>query len=331
MENKKNRKLRPFSRFDRSRVLENYILMHGGYEGHKWKQFLRFVKSRFDVTDDGAIGEVVKRVQKYELPGRLINDRRFMEAINALYGVIELYPEFPDAYAEMAFCFLKTGDNKRAEEFIEAAFSRDPLNYKGLCNRAMVKVENYDHSGALEDLNKAIELEPGKVLAYERRGMMNFHLREFGSTIEDMTKAIEFEPGDPAYYVARGISGEMIADNEGALADYNKALEISNSYADAYNNRGEIYRKQNKLNEAMNDYRKAADLEKNFAEPHYNMGLILELQKRYDLAAREFETYLKLKPDAPDEQQLSTRIESLKKTAMATAPTAPAPGAPSPG
>ncbi len=147
--------------------------------------------------------------------------------------------------------------------------------------------------------------------------------------IEIYTEYLVKNPKSAEAYNWRGMAYEDLGELNKALADVNRALELSPNYSDAYNNRGEVYRRQNKFVEAMNDYRKASELEKDFAEPHYNMALILEAQKKNELAVREFDTYLKLKPNAPDKQEIAARIETLKKTAAATpAPPGAAPGQP---
>jgi tetratricopeptide (TPR) repeat protein len=128
----------------------------------------------------------------------------------------------------------------------------------------------------------------------------------------------------------RGMAYDDLGQLDKALADYNKAIELNPDYADAYNNRGEIYRKQKKYAEALVNYKKAAQLEKGFAEAHYNIALILELQKQNDQAAAQYGLYLRLRPNAPDKQQVAAKIQMLRK-AMAQARVAgqpPAPGQP---
>jgi tetratricopeptide (TPR) repeat protein len=129
----------------------------------------------------------------------------------------------------------------------------------------------------------------------------------------------------------RGMAYDDLGQLDKALADYSKAIDLNPDYADAYNNRGEIYRKQKKYAEAMANYKKAAQLEKGFAEAHYNMALIFELQKHYDQAAAQYGLYLRLRPNAPDKQQVAGKIQMLRRQ-MAQARVAgrpPAPGQPS--
>jgi tetratricopeptide (TPR) repeat protein len=138
--------------------------------------------------------------------------------------------------------------------------------------------------------------------------------------VEIYTEVIAKNPRSAEAYNWRGMAYEDLGQLDQALADFSKAIEISPDYADAYNNRGEIYRKKNTIPQAFADYRKAAELDKNFGEAHYNMGLMNEIQKKDGLAAREYETYLKLRPNAADKQQILDKIEALKKTAGAQQP-----------
>ncbi len=144
--------------------------------------------------------------------------------------------------------------------------------------------------------------------------------------VEIYNEVIAKNPRSAEAYNWRGMAYEDLGQLDQALADFNKAIEISPDYADAYNNRGEIYRKKNTIPQAFADYRKAAELDKNFAEAHFNMGLMNEIQKKDALAIREYENYLKLKPDAADKQQILEKIEALKITA-ATQPAPPPPAA----
>jgi len=144
--------------------------------------------------------------------------------------------------------------------------------------------------------------------------------------VEIYTEVIAKNPRSAEAYNWRGMAYEDLGQLDQALADFNKAIEISPDYADAYNNRGEINRKKNTIPQAIADYRKAAELDKNFAEAFYNIGLMYEIQKKDALAIREYENYLKFKPDAADKQQILDKIEALKKTA-ATQPAPPPPAA----
>jgi tetratricopeptide (TPR) repeat protein len=150
------------------------------------------------------------------------------------------------------------------------------------------------------DLREAIE--------YHKAG-------KFNDAIEVYTEYLEKNPRYAEALNWRGMAYDDFNQLDKAMDDFNKAIEIKPDYADAYNNRGEVYRKQKKYMEAFRDYRKASELDKNFPEAHYNLALVYEEQKKHDMALREFSEYLRLAPNAPDKQQVTEKIEALKKLA----------------
>jgi tetratricopeptide (TPR) repeat protein len=168
----------------------------------------------------------------------------------------------------------------------------------------------------------------------ELREALEYHKAgKFKDAIEVYTEYLAKNPRSAEALNWRGMAYDDLGDTTRAMDDYNKAIQIRPDYADAYNNRGELYRKEKKYREALNDYRKATEFDKNFAEAFYNMGLVQEAEKRPDLAIQAYNAYLRLTPDASDKQQLTEKIDSLKKL-VAQAPPKPgaAPGAaPKPG
>jgi tetratricopeptide (TPR) repeat protein len=157
---------------------------------------------------------------------------------------------------------------------------------------------------------------------------------KYKDAIEVYTEYIAKNPRSSEALNWRGMAFDDLNDHQRAMEDYNKAIQIKPDYADAYNNRGELYRKEKKYRDATNDYRKAVEFDKNFAEAFYNMGLVQEAQKNDQLAIQAYNAYLRLLPDAPDKQQLTEKLEALKKSVAQAPKTQPAaePGAaPKPG
>ena len=61
--------------------------------------------------------------------------------------------------------------------------------------------------GAIQDYDKAIELNPNSAYAYNNRGYAKFQLQEDYQAIEDYDKAIELDPNyAQAYHYNRGVA-----------------------------------------------------------------------------------------------------------------------------
>jgi len=93
------------------------------------------------------------------------------------------------------------------------------------------KYDNKDYKGAIEDLNKAIEINPKYAEAYSYRGLAKAKSGDFKGAIEDFNKAIEINPNDAEAYYNRGGAKILLGQKDDGCLDYSKAAELGNSQA----------------------------------------------------------------------------------------------------
>jgi tetratricopeptide (TPR) repeat protein len=89
----------------------------------------------------------------------------------------------------------------------------------------------------MEDLNRAIAIDPKMAEAYFWRGQARNMLGDFEGSDKDLSKAIELDPGYADAYRIRGAFRERAGQRDNAIADYRKALELdplSREARDAY-------------------------------------------------------------------------------------------------
>jgi tetratricopeptide (TPR) repeat protein len=92
---------------------------------------------------------------------------------------------------------------------------------EGLAND---KSKNY--TIAIENYNKAIELNPKFTLAYYNRGMAKAFLQNYTDALSDYNKAIELNPKYPVAFYNRGIAKYYLGNSEGACNDWRRASEL---------------------------------------------------------------------------------------------------------
>jgi len=73
---------------------------------------------------------------------------------------------------------------------------------------------------------------------YFNSGKAKYKLKDYRGAIQDYNKAIELNPKYPEAYNNRGFAKVELKDYKAAIQDYTKAIELNPNYADAYNNRG---------------------------------------------------------------------------------------------
>lgn len=196
-------------------------------------------------------------------------DYQFDTSIVLFSKAIELHPEFADAYNNRgivkkrngdffgalkdydkaisldssltgivlnnkASCERVMGDFLLAEEFYKTATDTDSTLFKAYNNAGVMKVNIQDYSGAMIDLNNAIDANPLYEFAYNNRGYLYFKLKQYGDALADFDKAIDLNLYYGEAYENRGIVKEKIGDLEGACLDWEKAAELGMDFSYIY-------------------------------------------------------------------------------------------------
>jgi tetratricopeptide (TPR) repeat protein len=86
------------------------------------------------------------------------------------------------------------------------------------------------YSESIPPLNRAIELDPYHVIAYNDRGAAYSFLGQDERALEDYNRAIELDPNNVRAHTGRGISYLSLKDIEQAKADFDRAVELDPAY-----------------------------------------------------------------------------------------------------
>jgi len=93
------------------------------------------------------------------------------------------------------------------------------------------KLTNKNYKGALEDFDKAVELDPYGPDIYNYRGIAKLHLEDFAGALMDFNKTIELQPDYAEAYNLRGIVKGELNDDKGACEDWERAFELGFTHA----------------------------------------------------------------------------------------------------
>ena len=94
-------------------------------------------------------------------------------------------------------------------------------------NRGQARGMNKDDDRALEDFNKAIELNPNAGAPFNNRGTIFSERGEYDRAIADFDKAVELNATQPIIFHGRGLAYWRKGDLEHAAQDYKKALSLN--------------------------------------------------------------------------------------------------------
>lgn len=113
---------------------------------------------------------------------------------------------------------------------------------------------------AIDEISKAIDLNPKWASLYYRRALIYNELMDWDNAMADANNAIELDSKFDGAYGVRALTRNNLKDYSGAIADCDKALEINPEYGDAYSYRGLAKIKIGEKESGCNDLSKAVEL-----------------------------------------------------------------------
>ena len=96
------------------------------------------------------------------------------------------------------------------------------------------------------------------------------------ATIEDLNRAIAINPNSADAYYDRAILWEKQGDWPQAIADFSQTIKLNPQDTQAISNRGNAYAQQNNFTQAIADFNRVIELNPQDADAYYNRGLALD-------------------------------------------------------
>jgi tetratricopeptide (TPR) repeat protein len=121
------------------------------------------------------------------------------------------------------------------------------------------------------------------------------------------------ESGDKAWG-SIGASSVQLLDKQldQALESADQAVRAGGAKAEAHYQRGLVMMARRDYAEAANSFTKATEVDANFAAAQYYAGLANYRIKRIDLMTRNFETFVKLAPNAPERPEVESILRTVR-------------------
>ena len=126
-------------------------------------------------------------------------------------------------------------------------------------------------------------------LRYQKEG-------EHEKAIEQFEKALEIQPNNAVAHNNLGISYGSLERFDEAEKHFKRSIEINPEDIFAMNNLAVIYLRTQRLNEARTYAQRALDIEPQYASAHFTLGSIYATVGRFEQAEKEFEAALKIEP-----------------------------------
>jgi tetratricopeptide (TPR) repeat protein len=171
-----------------------------------------------------------------------------------------------------------------------------------------------DYDKAISDYDEAIWLEPDNAEAYFNRGEAYAGKEDYDIAIFDYDEAIRLEPDNVLAYFNRGEAYAKKGDYDKAIYNYARAIWLNPNNAEAYLARGRAYADKKDYDKAIYNYTEAIRLDTNDAKIYNNRGAAYEKKGDHEKAIADYETALRIDPDNSDaKEKLEEVTSSLNK------------------
>ncbi len=210
-----------------------------------------------------------------------IAKRLYEDAARCYSRVIELNPNYQDAYVSLADAYLRMGKIKRAKRLIVRGAKRfNDENY--LYGAAVVLVGGGEYELAEELIRKLLDRKK-RAEYLVLLGNLYFGKGMYDEALKWYDKAIEKDPDNVEAWNNKGFLMFIKGLYKEALHYYKKALEIDPNYKEAWYNRGYAHHAIGKLRIAVADYWHALKIDprdevawNNMGNALYNLGRYME-------------------------------------------------------
>ena len=218
----------------------------------------------------------------------LINDKKYLEAIDKFTTVISLNPKYAFAYFNRGLSKQYLEDNWGAISDFSKGIIIDSNNAKAFTYRGNRHEDLEKYEEAIHDYDKAILIDSNYVEAYDSRGVVKADLKDYTGAISDYNKAIFIDSNYVFAYINRGIAKHELKNYKGAIDDYSRAILIDSNDAETFRNRGLVKKDLEDYTGAISDYSKAILIDSNYAEAYISRGIVKDGLKDYKGAIFDF-------------------------------------------
>jgi len=182
---------------------------------------------------------------------------------------------------------------EEAERCCDKAVALQPQEPEAYSDRALVRMALGRGEAAMQDYDKAIELNPTPE-AYYNRAEAAARLGRLQQAVDDYSQAIRLRPDYAQAYGNRALAfAQLAAAQTGraqeelrrrAFDDFDKAIQLQPDYALAFFNRGNAWLDLGRSDEAIGDYTRAIAINPGYAAAYLNRALARYMLKDYPRA-----------------------------------------------
>ena len=191
----------------------------------------------------------------------------------------------------------------------------DKITALELFSQALAMYHNHSFSGAIELLQKSIDLNPDFPQAHEALGrcFLESGQKDLSKQSAKDILARTFNPADSATYAVRGYAYQVLNKETKSVKEYTMGIQLNQTDARLYRIRSFSLSKLHRFSQALEDINKALELQPEDYRNYMIRGVVHGRNQRFDKAMADFEKALQMNPKSGKTYFLRGNVYKFKK------------------
>lgn len=184
---------------------------------------------------------------------------------------------------------------------MDSLIATDSATSQHFAKRAIARWEAEDVSGAIDDANQALELNPTNALAYNVLGLLQIEEERYAAALASFEAAVKIDENYAGALHNMGRAHNLLGNPGRALEFMNRAIALDTSYALAYFSRAMVYKGLGNTHAAIADYDRVVAIYPEFADAYFSRGFARKMLGDFGGAIRDYDRAILLNPNEPSQ------------------------------
>ena len=237
-----------------------------------------------------------------------VYQERYDEAISDFRTGLKLDPDNSSMRHNLILCLAFSDKKEEALLAVDTLLAMSPRYATGMAMRSDLLWETGDSVGALEWINKALEINKYDADLLHHRGVMLARLERYKEAEEDLDRSIYLDPSDAGVYITRAMVRYFQDNLNGALADYDMSITIDPGNVTGHYNRGNLRAQVGDDNRAIEDFDVVIDAEPDNMMAIFYRGILRENTGDYRGAEQDISRVLEEYPQFIQGYQIRSEV-----------------------
>lgn len=169
-------------------------------------------------------------------------------------------PINPEALVGKAGIMLHQGKPEEAMAILRILEQDNAQKPEVLFNRGLILYEMRLYGDAANVFAEYLAIVPDDPEGYNSLGISQLGMGRTQEALENLNKAVELDNGEPSFYYNRGNVLKAMKKFPQAIDDYGRAISYNPGFAEAFVNRGDLLFLSGRTKEGCQDLSRACDL-----------------------------------------------------------------------